>query len=291
MDTNTYLIKVFCLVDDFMKGKCIRKRGPQPILSDSEVLTMEIIGSFFGIDTDKGIYTYFRRHYGDWFPALLTIHRTTFTRQMANLWKVKEQIWSHVLSHLYFDRQISVIDSFPVPICRFARAYRCKNLRELAAFGRDDIARQTFLGLRAHLQICWPGVIVDFRLAPANVHELEVAEEMLTHVKGWALGDRNYWSPKLFETLNAQGLSLLAPFRKASRETKPWPIWMKHMRYRIETVIGQLVERFHAKRTWARDAWHLYSRWLRKILSHTIAALFCQETCNSLLRFADLVND
>ena len=74
MDTNTFLIKLFCLVDDFMKGQRIRQRGPQPSLSDSEVLTMEIIGSFFGIDTDKDIYTYFRRHYGDWFPALLTIH-------------------------------------------------------------------------------------------------------------------------------------------------------------------------------------------------------------------------
>jgi Transposase DDE domain len=291
MDTNTLLIGVFCLVDDFMKGQRIRKRGPQPRLSDSEVLTMEIIGSFLGIDTDKGIYSLFRRHYGDWFPALMTIHRTTFTRQMANLWKVKEQIWKHVLSHLRFDRQISVIDSFPVPVCRFARAYRCQNLRGLAAFGRDETARQTFLGLRAHLRICWPGVIADFRLAPANVHELEVAEEMLTHVKGWVLGDRNYWSPKLYEVLNAQGLSLLTPFKKASREPKPWPIWLKHMRYRIETVIGQLVERFHAKRTWARDAWHLYSRWMRMILSHTIAALFCQVSGNSLLRFADLVVD
>jgi hypothetical protein len=186
-----------------------------------------------------------------------------------------------VLNHLYFDRQISVIDSFSVSICRLARAYRCRNLRELAAFGRDEIARQTFLGLRAHLRICWLGVIVDFRLAPAYVHELEVAEEMLSHVKGWALGDRNYWSPKLFETLNAQGFFLLALFRKASRETKPWLIWMKHMRYRIETVIGQLVERFHAKRIWTRDALPLYSRWLRKILSHIIAAIFCQDPGNS----------
>jgi hypothetical protein len=31
-------------------------------------------------------------------------------------------------------------------------------------------------------------------------------------------------------------------------------------RRRIETVIGQLVERYHAKRVWARDAWHLWSR-------------------------------
>ncbi len=49
MDTNTFLIHVYCIVDDFMKGKRRRKRGPQPLLSDSEVITMEIIGSFLGI--------------------------------------------------------------------------------------------------------------------------------------------------------------------------------------------------------------------------------------------------
>jgi hypothetical protein len=41
-------------------------------------------------------------------------------------------------------------------------------------------------------------------------------------------------------------------------------------RRRIETVIGQLVERYHAKWVWARDAWHLWSRWQRKLLSHTL---------------------
>jgi len=32
------------------------------------------------------------------------------------------------------------------------------------------------------------------------------------------------------------------------------------MRYRIETVFGKLVERFHAGRIWAGHLWHLTSR-------------------------------
>jgi hypothetical protein len=44
-----------------------------------------------GIDTDKGLYEHFRRHYRDWFPALGRVHRTTFVRQAANLWAVKAQ--------------------------------------------------------------------------------------------------------------------------------------------------------------------------------------------------------
>jgi hypothetical protein len=43
-------------------------------------------------------------------------------------------------------------------------------------------------------------------------------------------------------------------------------------------VIGQPVERHHAKRVWARDAWHLWSRWQRKLLSHTLAVYLCRST-------------
>jgi hypothetical protein len=252
---------------------------------------MEIVGEFLGIDTDQGMYHFFKRHYADWFPAIRSIQRTTFTRQAANLWKVKERIWQELLRQMPFDRQISIVDSFPVPVCRFARANRCRRLREQAAFGYDEVGRQTFLGLRAHLRVCWPGVIVDTRLAAANVHELTVAEELVENVHGWVLGDRNYWSPRLAEQSRSQGLTWLTPYKSAKREQKPWPVWIKHKRYRIETVIGQLVERFNARKVWARDAWHLLSRWFRKILSHTMAVFLCLKFDLSPLQFARLLAD
>ena len=140
MDISTYLVSMYCIVDDNMPKYRLRKRGPQPRLSDSEVITMEIVGEFLGIDTDKGLYLFFKRHYGDWFPAIRNVHRTTFTRQAANLWKVKEEIWHKLLQQMQFDRQISLVDSFPMPVCRFARAYRCRRLRTQAAFGYDEVA-------------------------------------------------------------------------------------------------------------------------------------------------------
>jgi hypothetical protein len=66
MDATTLLITVYCLIDDWLAGRRLRQRGPQPILSDSEVLTIECVGEFLGIDTDKGLYEHFRRHYHDW---------------------------------------------------------------------------------------------------------------------------------------------------------------------------------------------------------------------------------
>jgi hypothetical protein len=80
---------LFCVVDDFVAGRAragkLRQRGPAPILADSEVLTVEIVGEFLGVDTDRGLHAHFRRHFGHLFPDLRTVHRTTFLRQAANL--------------------------------------------------------------------------------------------------------------------------------------------------------------------------------------------------------------
>jgi hypothetical protein len=294
MDTNTFLIEVYCLVDDFMKaflqGKRLRQRGPKPTLSDSEVLTMEIVGEFLRFDQDKMLFWYFRTHYGEWFPGLRKIHRTTFVRQAANLWRIKQKLWEHVLTMIDFDPYISIIDSFPLPICRFARACRCRRLREVSAYGYDEVAKHTFLGLRAHLRACWPGVIVDHRLAAANIHELTVAEEMLTNVQGYLLGDRNYWSPEIAEKMKTHPLYWVVPFKSSKREKQAWPRTIKHKRYRIETMIGQFAERFNIKKIWARDTWHLVSRWLRKIVSHTISVFLCQKADLPPLQFANLVD-
>jgi hypothetical protein len=157
MDATTLLVTVYCLIDDWLAGRRLRQRGPQPTLADSEVLTIECVGEFLGIDTDKGLYEHFRRNWGDWFPALGRVHRTTFVRQAANLWAVKAQLHQELLGQVDFDPQICLVDSVAVPVCRFARAYRCRRLGELAAWGHDEVAKQTYLGLRAHLGVCWPG--------------------------------------------------------------------------------------------------------------------------------------
>jgi len=151
MDIITFMVTVFYYTDNWLAGKQVRQRGPQPSLSDSEVLTMEIVGEFLSLDEDQAIYCYFQRHWADWFPTIRQVHRTTFVRQAANLWKVKEQLWQYVLSQIEYDPQVAIVDSFPVPVCRFARAYRCRLFQAQAAYGYDELAKQTFYGFRAHV--------------------------------------------------------------------------------------------------------------------------------------------
>jgi hypothetical protein len=292
VDISTFIVSVFCLIDDRLKERCIRSRGPAPKLSDAEVITIEIVGEFLGIDTDKAIHLFFRRHYGEWFPTLGEVHRTTFVRQAANLWKIKEELWQELLLLAPHDPTFALVDSMPLPACLFARAYRCERFRGEAAFGKDTLLKQTFYGFRVHMRVCWPGVITRISVAPANAHELGVLPELLERSHGVGVGDRNYWSPERREELaRSMGVTLLAPYRNKKRDPNPQrSAYLSRLRYRIDTIFSQLTERYRIKRVWAKDLWHLAGRLLRKVLSHTIAFLLNHRIGNQPLQLSRLLH-
>jgi hypothetical protein len=97
MDLDDFIFGVFCVVDEAIPhvtvGQRLRQRGPQPVLADSEVITMEVVGEYLGLAQDSTLFAYFRRHSAHFFPALRTLHRSTFVRQAANLWRLKERLW------------------------------------------------------------------------------------------------------------------------------------------------------------------------------------------------------
>ena len=136
MDLESFTLAMYCWIDALLAEMhadpdwCrIRQRGPAPTLADSEVLTMEVVGEFLGLDRDTALVAYFRREHPDWFPALQRVHRTTVGRQAANVWSVKEQAWKRLLDQIRHDPALSCIDAVPMPVCRFGRAYRCSRFR------------------------------------------------------------------------------------------------------------------------------------------------------------------
>jgi hypothetical protein len=298
VDLESFTIAVYCCIDALLSEMRahpdwtrVRRRGPAPTLDDAEVLTMEVVGEFLGLDQDVAIYHYFRCEHPAWFPALARLHRTTFARQAANLWVVKERLWRHLLERVPHDPALAIVDSVPTPVCRFGRAWGCRRFRGQAAFGRDSGSRATIYGFRHHLRICWPGVVRAVSIAPANVHDRDLVPELVEGAVGQVLGDRNYWDPRLTATLEPAGITLQTPFKKRATDPDPHRSQvLGRVRWRVETVAAQLVERYHLKRLWARDSWHLTSRVLRKILSHTLAVGLCLERGYPPLQFAQLLD-
>jgi len=111
-----FIIAVFCKIDELLKeitvSQKVRAKGFEPALSDSEVMTMEIVAEYRGIETDIGIWQYFRDHWKGWFPRLKS--RTTFVRQAANLWQYKAMLQEKLASQLgALDDDLHLISVLP----------------------------------------------------------------------------------------------------------------------------------------------------------------------------------
>jgi len=153
-----------------------------------------------------------------------------------------------------------------------------------------------FLGMRAHVLVVWPGIVVRADVCGADVHDLHLTERLLEGMgRGWLLADRNYWSPLLREQLHDQeeGPMLMARFKMKNESEKErglrWPRWLSKKCQQTESVFSQLVCRFNMKVVWARDTWHFSSRFSRKVLSHTMAVLFWRREGIPPTRFWELL--
>jgi hypothetical protein len=180
--------------------------------------------------------------------------------------------------------------AFPSPSASLPERIGGRRFRAEAAFGKDTLVRQTFYGVRVHVRLEWPGLITRFSIVAAIVHELAVLPALTEATHGTLVGDRNYWAPKVAAQWQRYGVELLAPYRTAKRDPQPrWSARLSRVRYRIDTVFGQLVDRCNVKRLWARDLWHLSNRLLRKVLMHSLAVLLNVELGNSPLQLARAV--
>ena len=61
MPLEDFIITVFCWIEEHwspvMGGQRLRQRGFAPKLTDSEVIMMEVVGEFLGLETDVGLWT------------------------------------------------------------------------------------------------------------------------------------------------------------------------------------------------------------------------------------------
>jgi hypothetical protein len=87
------------------------------------------------------------------------------------------------------------------------------------------------------------------------------------------------------------GIELLASYSSKKRDRHPErsALLLSRFRYRIDTVFSQLVGRYSIKRVWACDLWHLMSRLVRKVLSHTVAFLVNHRMGNQPLQLSKLL--
>jgi len=275
-DFDDFCTWMYVVVDDIWQQiePLFKRPGPQPECSDSELITLTLVGECRGWDVETEMLSHWREH-RKLFPVIPSQSR--FNRRRRHLMYAFNLIRRVVLSYLDIaqDRQ-GVIDSLPIPVLQFHLVPSSTGdwAAYGAAFGKVSSKKQTIFGYKLHLLVTLGGLILDFELAPANATDLQVGFELLTeHTDLHVLGDKGYISADKAAELwrhnriHLQTLPRRNQKKQLSREAKRV---INAVRQIIETVNGQLVEQFHIEINHAHTFWGLCTRLYSKLTAHTL---------------------
>ena len=276
-DFEDFCTWMYVIVDDIWQqiAPFFKRPGPAPLCSDSELLTMVLVGECRGWVVETEMLTYWREQ-PELFPIIPSQSR--FNRRRRHLLQAFNLVRRVVLQMLDLaqDRQC-VIDSIPIPVVQFYlvpsstgdwRAYG-------ATFGKvPSRNNETIFGFKLHLLITLGGLILDFELAPANVTDLEIGFELLQeHTDLEVLGDKGYLSAaKAAELWRHNRLRLRTLPRRNQKKQLPKSVrrLFNAIRQVIETVNGQLSEQFSIEVNHAHTFWGLCTRLVSKLTAHTL---------------------
>jgi len=275
-DFEDFCLIVYAITDDLCKQlePFLRRPGPTPKCSDSELIALCLIGECKGWDKESDLLSNMKS-FQHLFPNLP--EKSRFNRRRRNLMFIINLMRRILLQQLDLaqDRQC-VIDSLPIPVVQFHLAPSSTGDWPAygATFGKVTSKKETIFGFKLHMLITLNGVVLDFELAPANATDLAVGEELLAeHTDLTVIGDKAYiHADKAAELHRDNRISLLTLPRRNQKRQLPESTRRLFSRVRqiIETVNGQLTEQFHIETNHAHSFWGLCTRLYSKLTAHTL---------------------
>jgi hypothetical protein len=273
---DDFCLYMYVIVDDIMHqmAPLLKRRGPEPECSDSELITMTIVGECRGWDLETDMLSYWREH-TDLFPIIPDQSR--FNRRRRNLMHAVNLIRRIVLQMLDVsaDRDCA-IDSLPIEVVAFHGVPESTGDWQAygATFGKVPSKNMTIFGYKLHLLVTLGGVILDFELAPANEADLPIGLELLDHHTDLTVyGDKAYISAEAAADLLRTNRLRLLTLPRANQDIHiPAPIrkTFNTVRQIIETVNGQLTEQLNIEQNHAHTFWGLCTRLYTKLTAHTL---------------------
>ena len=275
-DFDDLCLWTYVIVDDMLikLAPLLRRPGPCPNCSDSELITMILVAECKGWDIETELLSEFSQH-PNLFPILPCQSR--FNRRRRNLGTIINQIRRMLLADIETaSDQLCIIDSLPIPVMNFHLVPASPNNWSCygADYGRVESKKQTIFGYKLHLLVTASGVIVDFELAPASENDLSVGYELLCgHQDKQVIGDKAYINAQIKDQLaQLNRIELITlPRRnqkqKISRQTKRR---INKIRQIVETVNGQLTQQFHIQNNHAHSFWGVCTRIYAKLTAHTL---------------------
>jgi len=236
---DTFIVTVFVVFDQLCQT-FLGKPKYHPKMVPAEVMLVAVVAArYFNNNLERALVILRQRQY---IPASRCLSLSRFNRQLHHQADFLN-FCLHALMELATSGEAFIIDSLPVPVCRRARARRCRKVRGREYCGYCAAKKEKFFGWRLHL-ICTPaGQPVAFELVPGAFHDLTPIYEITVDLpEGASLyGDKGYNDAIAEAFLALDGLRLI-PIRKKNMHPHEWADEYDLRLYRksIETVNSQL---------------------------------------------------
>ncbi len=256
-DFDDLCLWTYVIVDDLLiqLAPLLRRPGPSPDCSDSELIAMILIAECKGWDIETQLLSDFSQP-PHLFPILPCQSR--FNRRRRNLGSIINRIRQMLLSNIEgVEQKLCIIDSLPISVMQFHLVSSSSNDWSCygADYGRVESTKQTIFGYKLHLLVTARGVIVDFELAPASATDLSVGNELLCgHQDKQVIEDKAYISTQVKQELaQVNGIELITVPRRNQKQqiSRQTQRRINHIRQIVETVNGQLSQQFHIKKNHA----------------------------------------
>ncbi|MBZ4655739.1 MAG: transposase family protein [Thermoanaerobacter sp.] len=274
-----FVIIAYVIIDDiyqkvtptYIKERC---NINDSILSDSEIITISIVGELLTIDSENAWFNFCKKNINDLFPKFCD--RSRFDRTRRNLHAVIEEIRKE-LSKLteYAKQPYRIIDSMPLPVCKFGRTHFHKTFLGFgAAYERCASKKETYLGYKLHMLATLDGFITDFIITPTNIDDRVAAWDLVSSYHNIKMiGDKGYVGDDFASSLKAEKeIDLLPVKRNNSKNQFPTAIrqLIFKLRRRIETSASQLANQLNIERILAKSYWGLQTRIKTKLLAYNL---------------------
>jgi len=278
MDQELCLVWLYCVIDGALRSMIgtgrLRRRGPEPDLTDAEVLTLPIWGEMRGLASDAAIWRDAAATLQGWFPRRGA--EWNFVRRCGNRAGVQERLLTRLFGP---SGDWNAFDGLPLPVCHNVRAGRDKRFVGEAAWSFCAAKNEMYYGFKAGMLMNSRDEIYRVWRGPANVDEREVLAGLATGMAGLLFADKGLISPHLAYTLAGRGVTLVTPLKRNMRKTRPqWVLGQAmRLRRRIETVFGRLTDGFAIARLRGRDFWRWSARVIRKVLAYNLLLRFGRD--------------
>src|SRR5947209_10266768 len=298
-DLATVLSTIFTRVDDTMKGsvmiqQALKRPGPAPRLSDSELITIALYQELIGEPREDH---FFRLHQGSlrtFFPGLN--ERSRYNRRKRDLWSVilAVRVSLQIVLDAFELEETAVIDSAPVPCVSYKRGKQTSDFVGIADYGVCSSKAMKYFGCKLHSIVSLTGLIIGFLLTPASRYDNQPVVELLdsvTHHLKRLLGDGAYNDVALQSYLHQyRSVHLVAPAKVNQAPQRPPSAQKQLNRLRLicETVNAQLQEQLHLSKHYAKSIWGLMTRIAAKVTAHSVGMMVNTFLGRPALQLADL---